>query len=598
MNNLWEDIKPRDPQPPWFYSFKGETVIDRQFDNYKGIYSEKMTQTLSYFKNFPVSNKVILNNSDFSTGTYRIKTPGYYVLNENITFDPNPDNDSQPTQAQLEGEYSGGPYTLGFFAAITIEAPNVILNLNGKTLKQSKRHHLKQRFYAHIELASSPFIPSQGPANFGPTIVWADKLWITNGYLGLSSHHGIHGNNMQNVIIDNLNIYDYEVGAISLNGGEHILTRNVNVSNVLNKIRVTSAFSQCRFIRPFLQKIIDEDPTYSVTLEGESLTASDILSKLQLELDEAYNTIVNENENLPSSSLFYNKTQKSDCDCYGFLFNSKGVAVNGFKKNRDGAIGNIDIIIHDCNLNKLKTTAEEIIGISKVKNFERDDEEEAYGSGEQAGPVGDIFNVIYNSDNNGFYKRNSLADAQIIVSSYAIDKGVSMGTANIKQEIINWAAGGININTLVDNEDENKYYYVNNHDSMGHVMKGNIALFLSAVSNCKTYNVNVNMVENTGDSGALDHGDNVYEGSSNRSVGIFGSEHVYLTNIKIVNSESTNGCSYGLHIGTQSKYVSIVNLAVNGIESCSSATTVGLPNPEPKPHICLIGQETENISIN
>ena len=206
----------------------------------------------------------------------------------------------------------------------------------GKTLKQSKRHHLKQRFYAHIELASSPFIPSQGPANFGPTIVWADRLWITNGYLGLSSHHGIHGNNMKNVIMDNINIHDYEVGAISLNGGEHILTRNVNVSNVLNKIRVTSAFSQCRFIRPFLQKIIDEDPSYSVTLEGKSLTASDILSKLQRELDEAYNTIVNENENLPSTSLFYNKTQKSDCDCYGLLFNSKGVAVNGFKINRDG----------------------------------------------------------------------------------------------------------------------------------------------------------------------------------------------------------------------------------------------------------------------
>ena len=37
------------------------------------------------------------------------------------------------------------------------------------------------------------------------------------------------------------------------------------------------------------------------------------------------------------------------------------------------AIGNIDIIVHDCKLNKLKTTAAEIIGISKVKNSERDD---------------------------------------------------------------------------------------------------------------------------------------------------------------------------------------------------------------------------------
>ena len=224
--------------------------------------------------------------------------------------------------------------------------------------------------------------------------------------------------------------------------------------------------------------------------------------------------------------------------------------------------------------------------------------EEAYGSGEQAGPVGDIFNVLYNSDNNGFYKRNSLADAQIIVSSYAIDKGVKMGTANIKPEIINWAAGGININTLVDNEQDDKYYYVNNHDSMGHVMKGNIALFLSAVYDCKVYNMDINMVENTGDCGSVDHGDNFYEGSSNRGVGIFGSESVNLLNIKIVDSDSSNGCSYGIHVGTQSKNITIANLAVNGMESCPSTSSMGPPNPEPKAHSCLIGQQTENIAIN
>ena len=58
-NNLWKEIKPRDPQPPWFYSYKGELVTEKQFENYKGIYSENIADTLSYFKNFPLSNKVV-----------------------------------------------------------------------------------------------------------------------------------------------------------------------------------------------------------------------------------------------------------------------------------------------------------------------------------------------------------------------------------------------------------------------------------------------------------------------------------------------------------------------------------------------------------
>ena len=56
-----------------------------------------------------------------------------------------------------------GAYHLGFFAAITVESDDVILDLNGKSLKQSKLHNLQQRFYSHIELASAPFIPKQGP---------------------------------------------------------------------------------------------------------------------------------------------------------------------------------------------------------------------------------------------------------------------------------------------------------------------------------------------------------------------------------------------------------------------------------------------------
>ena len=59
----------------------------------------------------------------------------------------------------------GGAYHLGFFSAITIECSGVVLDLNGYTIQQTKKHNLHQRFSV-IELANAPFIPSQG------TLVW------------------------------------------------------------------------------------------------------------------------------------------------------------------------------------------------------------------------------------------------------------------------------------------------------------------------------------------------------------------------------------------------------------------------------------------
>lgn len=66
-----------------------------------------------------------------------------------------------------------------------------------------------QRFYAHIKLANQPFIPKQGPANFWGNFKSANNVIIKNGKFGLSSHHSIHGNNNSNVILKNVQFYDF-----------------------------------------------------------------------------------------------------------------------------------------------------------------------------------------------------------------------------------------------------------------------------------------------------------------------------------------------------------------------------------------------------
>lgn len=92
-----------------------------------------------------------LVQSDFEAGTYRITEPGRYVLQEDITFNPNAPTGSQdaydsffPTDAQLSNAslYPAPVFTLGFFAAITVETSNVEIDLNGFTFEQGTKRHL------------------------------------------------------------------------------------------------------------------------------------------------------------------------------------------------------------------------------------------------------------------------------------------------------------------------------------------------------------------------------------------------------------------------------------------------------------------------
>ena len=91
-----------------------------------------------------------LSQSDFLNGTYRIQAPGTYQLTEDIDFEPRPDNDHWN---QLDDpNYPINQFYLGFFAAITIESNNVVVDLNGHTLQMSKKFYLLQRFFNVIEV--------------------------------------------------------------------------------------------------------------------------------------------------------------------------------------------------------------------------------------------------------------------------------------------------------------------------------------------------------------------------------------------------------------------------------------------------------------
>eukprot|EP01084_Bolivina_argentea_P103379 185180_1 len=175
-------------------------------------------------------NIIELTNSDFKYGTYRIKYCGTYRIIENISLNmnappidysdsPNDNNYWWPTYKQQENKYPNnnfiGAYAMGFFAGISIETDDVIIDLNGFELSMHFDFYIQQRFFSLIELGSKPFVSGQGPVNFGnDNVKYPSNIIIKNGNLGLTSHHCIHGNNNKNIEISNIKMYDFEVSGI------------------------------------------------------------------------------------------------------------------------------------------------------------------------------------------------------------------------------------------------------------------------------------------------------------------------------------------------------------------------------------------------
>ena len=125
-----------------------------------------------------------------------------------------------------------------------MEANGVIIDLNGHTIEQSKAHSLIQRFYSHIELSASPFPGSKGPSDFGPEPFTADQIWIKGpGKLGRSSHHSVHGNGNDDVLITDVDMFDFEVSGIHLNSVTKLSIKGCTVGPSRTDVPVKASYS-------------------------------------------------------------------------------------------------------------------------------------------------------------------------------------------------------------------------------------------------------------------------------------------------------------------------------------------------------------------
>ena len=426
-----------------------------------------------------------LNNLDFKRGTYRIKNPGTYILTENIIFNPNPMNNFQPYENQ-KIYYNKITYALGFFAAITIESDNVVIDLNNFSIQQSKKHYKQQRFYANIELGNSPFIPNNGPANFGNVFSNCNYITIKNGSLKLSSHHGIHGNNSSHLNFINLTIDEYEVGGISLNGCNNIVCENI-VLETINSVDFNHKLVHLIICKPILEKLYLKNKNASIN----NKCIKDLI-------EEANETIKN------ISGITKNENTFVDGNAYGLSFNGEGPVIGDFKKKTINYTA-YNIYLNDITIKGIKSSVLETPGY-KRENKEINKKSMGYDKNIQKGPIAQVLDVKMISKNNK-YIGNLLSDIQFILAKYSV-------ISSIDKSLIDWADVNkeISINALS---------FIYGIDNMNHIMKGNIGIFFSNVKDSIIQNINVmEMINNSPLKYTKGHAHN------NNSVAVISSENI------------------------------------------------------------------------
>jgi len=466
------------------------------------------------------SNPEQIKQEHFKRGTYRIKSPGHYVLEEDVVFDPDTgelswsglpaDSEAYPL---LEG------YLLGFFAAITIEADNVVLDCNDHEIKMSESFHQVQRFFSVIELASVPFPKGQGPPQFASdftlhtTPVSARNVTIMNCRIGRSSHHSIHGNDNEGVTLINVEMYDFEVAGVSLNGASRVRMDQVDIGPSLRQT-FKAGMSQAIFLDHLANTLMMKDKAMhkalkelKIELRGTETKVNDVFKTLHGDLKDYIkgkkpkknsfdiSDIVGTGEDLPDGSAIY-----------GLLLHRSGVAINqlGFCSD-DGEIADkrvADIRLNNINIYDLTVKVAQIVNPKVDGKI-------------VSGPAGDVFQITKAWDPDDCYKYvgNSFTDAQLalgLVRNEMAAQGESQdrlafffGGCHMPQQVLDWAAGKLSCSeseqwakSFIEGSGGNEFTCTG--DAMNHFNKGAIGMRLGFQEDVEVENVLIGNLDNQG----------------------------------------------------------------------------------------------------
>lgn len=602
-------------------------------------------------------NVTTLRQDDFKLGTYRITQPGIYQLAEDITFHPVPEYDLFPSDQQLRSEYPGrpGPYSLGFFAAIAIETQGVILNLRGFTIKQSLEFYTLQRFFSVLELGNGPFVPKQGPGKFGMNYIGAESVWIKNGTLGLSSHHGIHGNKNTKLLISDLTITNFEAGGIALNQATDTIITRVQIHDSLGtklKVPVNARFSGAVFLWRHYRSLLNQLATqpnskkYCFTFGENSMSLAEIYQVLTNLVKHTVETVLSRGINNPvrftgkSYQYFSNELGLPDGSAmYGVLINKRGVAVDEFGScNSECVNPNISqrVTVENVSINNLVLHPNETILILNEAGKPQTD----FGGSaimiskcpwwvtpEKNGTNNFTPEISFIQEYDGRVVYDEVLLAQVMLQDYATktDQKRLAVKSNIAKTTLDWVSNGYS-----SFQSYGQYNTTRNADIMNHVMKGIVGIRLDfatratikgcQVANC--YNTGVVGRETDQLTGYLDQGnkesdpnqghlksddtDLGYTGNRCRGLSAVNTSGLVVQQLTTSGIHSKTGTSVGVDLLRNNNHAQLADIKISqvqaGFDSLTEmtvpyTTTQRLPNMCPTAVGMYLRERNQNITL-
>lgn len=434
---------------------------------------------------------VVLMQSDFDEGTLRVRAPCKLVLGENIVFNPNPDHNWQPTDAQRRsGAYPwASGFALDFFAAITVESDNVLIELNNFELRQSREHTLQQAFAQLISLGNAPFVTGEGPAPFGEFFAPSNVV-IRNGRLGANAHHAVHGNARRNIYIHDVQMESYRVASIAINGAERVMIRDCEALGTDVEVPNRGTYSQARFlVTHFLPLAIDVDAN-----------AARAHAALEPLLDQTLQDVVAQNEINQAThprayALFANVDRQQDGNTFGMRFTNRGEGTIQFDStfNASATASNGRMVyVKNVAVTNTVNSVNEFVVLLDGNNNDR----------EVRGPAGDVLGFDRMLRDN---QLDELLDAQLAYAlAYAkYGDGVwHVGpTHYVPQAILDWYEAGADIALFGQVVLQNNLHYMRNTDAMFHVNKGAHGIAIESTDRARFENVLVDTVRANGAAG-------------------------------------------------------------------------------------------------
>ncbi len=570
---------------------------------------------------------VHLRQSDFQNGTYRITEPGVYALAEDISFNPHPPgsladdgvtvldawNGGLPFPSQYgdpdAGLYDPAAYGIGFFAAIAIEADDVVLDLRGHTLEQSAEHALLQRFFAVVELADQPFLPRQGPSDFGGELRAAHRVVIRGGTIGRSSHHGIHGNDNRHVRIHDVDFEGFEVAAVALNGVEDLVISRSRARN-RDDVPVIGTFSNARFIAPYVDWLVRSGSSTTLRVLGEELDAIAIRAALREAVNRVHEDVIVDGRGFIDATrhpdehaLFHNPHGVVDGNAYGYLVNPRGVAVGGFPNRADEPSRAISFF--DVHILRQRAFVNEVVALARDGKAVIDPVGAVFMLRNRDFATGAPLTVSSLDDDVAVYTGNPLANAQALVAKAAANGEfppfLDTSRVNLGADVIDWIEDQGRLSELAPSSAD----WLCNGDTMFHVNKGVIGFKLDGAQGALLWRTSARRLENLGGQGsdvcgryAISHPDATlpgYGGAAVRGYSIAGSENVWLVGARARSLASRFGSVTGIDVFTDARNVLLLGSAVRRLRAGPDFTPDGGPNEAPDAIGVHVGPDARHV---